>query len=111
MACLDHAVRDGRVTRSGEPRVISRRMQFVETSEDGSFQSTGPAPYLDYRPATGDEYDKLEAALKAEWLRNDLEGRCVSYAIQNLAREHLDEVRNRALDRIDKTERAVRNRL
>ena len=32
---LEHAVRDGRVARSGEPRVISQRLQFIHLKADG----------------------------------------------------------------------------
>jgi hypothetical protein len=35
---LEHAVRDGRTVRSGERRVVSQRLQFVNLMEDGSAQ-------------------------------------------------------------------------
>src|ERR1700675_4151724 len=52
---LEHAIRDGRTVRSGEPRVISQRLQFTHLKEDGSAVDGGSAPYLDYRPATAEE--------------------------------------------------------
>ena len=33
---LEHAIRDGRTGRSGEPRAISQRLQFIFLKEDGS---------------------------------------------------------------------------
>lgn len=47
---LEHSVRDGRILPSGEHRIVSRRMQFVEIDEDGNPHNAGYAPYLDYRP-------------------------------------------------------------
>ena len=52
---LEHAIRDGRTGRSGEPRVISQRLQFIHLKEDGTAVDGGPAPYLDYRPITAEE--------------------------------------------------------
>ena len=52
---LEHAIRDGRTVRSGEPRAISQRLQFILLKEDGSAVDGGPAPYLDYRPITAEE--------------------------------------------------------
>ena len=48
---LEHAIRDGRVVKSGEPRAVSQRLQFIHLKEDGSASDAGPAPYLDCRPA------------------------------------------------------------
>ena len=33
---LEHAVRDARTTRAGEPRTISQRLQFIFLKQDGS---------------------------------------------------------------------------
>ena len=52
---LEHAVRDARTGRSGEPRPISQRLQFIFLKEDGSATDGGPAPYLDFRPITAEE--------------------------------------------------------
>src|SRR5262249_11223830 len=45
---LEHAIQDGRVTRSGEQQVVSQRLQFVEIDANGVTRDAGPAPYLDY---------------------------------------------------------------
>ena len=52
---LEHAIRDGRSGRSGEPRAISQRLQFIFLKEDGTAVDGGPAPYLDCRPITAEE--------------------------------------------------------
>jgi hypothetical protein len=38
----EHAIRDGRTVRSGEPRVVSQRLQFVHLTEDGAALDGGP---------------------------------------------------------------------
>jgi superfamily II DNA or RNA helicase len=108
---LEHAIRDGRTTRSGEPRVISQRLQFVLLTEDGSASDAGAAPYLDYRPIATDERARIADVLTAAWLSAGIEDRALGYAISNLVQPHLKEVRSRRLAEIDKVEREVRARL
>ena len=108
---LEHAVRDGRVGRSGEPRVISQRLQFIHLTEDGEAVDGGAAPYLDYRPITDEERARIAGALAAPWLAGDLEARAVGFAIAELVPAHLAEVKGRRLAEIAKVEAAVRERL
>ena len=64
---LEHAIRDGRVAKSGEPRVVSQRLQFIHLREDGAAVDGGSAPYLDCRPITAEERalvaDQIDRAL------------------------------------------------
>ena len=108
---IEHAIQDARTTASGERRVISRQLQFVEIDEGGQARAAGYAPYLDYRPLAGDERALVEDALGAGWLSRDLEGEARGYAIASLVPEHLAEVRRRREELIDKTIHAVRERL
>ncbi len=50
MFYLEHAIQDASLTRSGERRVVSRRMLYVELDADGATRHVNYAPYLDYRP-------------------------------------------------------------
>lgn len=110
MACLEHAIRDA--SPGAEPRIVSRRLQFVELDAAGALRAAGPAPYLDYRTAEEHELPLLADTLAAAWLRDEtLEDRCTSFAVATLAPEHLAEVQGRTRERITKTERAVRERL
>ena len=111
LACLEHSIRDARTSPGGEPRVVSRRLQFVEADASGNLRPAGPAPHLDYRPASDDELAALAGILEASWLRRDVADRCTSYAITELAPDHLAEVRKRTTERVDKTLRAVKARL
>ena len=108
---LEHTITDARVTRQGLPRTTSKRLAFVELLADGEVRGAGPAPYLDYVSASTDEVDLVSGLRDEEWLRADLDERAVGYAIANLAREHLDEVRARTEERVTKTMAAVKQRL
>ena len=108
---LEHAVRDGRTVRSGEPRVISQRLQFIHLREDGSAVDGGPAPYLDCRPITEDERALVADIIAAPWIADGVEQRALGHAIAHLVPAHLAEVKRRRLAEIDKVEREVRARL
>ena len=108
---LEHGVRDGRVARSGEPRIISQRLQFIHLEPNGSAADGGSAPYLDYRPITAEERPEVADVIDASWLAGDVEERALGYAIASLVPEHLAEVKRRKLAEINKVEREVRARL
>jgi len=108
---LEHAIRDGRTVRSGEPQVVSQRLQFILLAKDGTATDGGSAPYLDYRPAKEEERVAIADALAAPWLGNGVEQRALGFAIATLVPAHLDEVKRRRLAEIDKVEREVRARL
>ncbi|MGH7116363.1 MAG: helicase-related protein, partial [Stellaceae bacterium] len=108
---LEHAIRDGRTAKSGEPRVVSQRLQFIELREDGAATDGGPAPYLDYRPISPQERAVIADAISAPWLAGGVEQRALGFAIENLVPAHLAEVKRRRLPEIDKVEREVRSRL
>jgi SNF2 family DNA or RNA helicase len=108
---LEHAIRDGRTTRTGEPHVISQRLQFILLKEDGTAVDGGSAPYLDYRPMKAEERAAVAEAIVAPWLAQSVEDRALGYAIGNLVPSHLAEVKRRRLAEIEKIEREVRARL
>ncbi|WP_287850491.1 helicase-related protein [Acidiphilium sp.] len=108
---LEHAIRDGRTAKSGEPRVVSQRLQFIHLGEDGGAADGGSAPYLDYRPITEDERALVADVVAAPWLGAGVEQRALGFAIADLVPAHLDEVKRRRLAEIDKVEREVRARL
>ncbi len=109
---LEEAIQDSTPTISGERRVISREVHFVEIDAQGEVHVGGGAPYLDYRPATDEERSQLQALLEQDWLRGEtLERRASAYAIEQLVPKHLERVRQRRLELIDKIEAAVQERL
>jgi superfamily II DNA or RNA helicase len=109
---LEHTIQDGRTDKTGNRRVVSRQLQFVELYAAGSTRNAGYAPYLDYRPATPEEWASLAATLESQaWLKGDLESAVVGYAIANLVPPHLAEVRQRREELVTKTMAAVKDRL
>lgn len=108
---LEHSIRDARLLPGGQPRVVSRRMQFVEIDEHGNAHEAGYAPYLNYRPLTDREKILLEPALQDIPTVEDAEAQASSYAIQEIVPGHYGEVKRRRLALIEKTAAAVRDRL
>ena len=111
LVMLEHAIADGRASRTSPHTVVSRRFEFVEVSRDGQIGTSGYAPYLDYRPITEEERDRAEKRLTDEWLSTDLEQLGTTHAIEVAIPDHLDQVKRRTEARIDATLAAVKERL
>ncbi len=107
---LQHAVVDGRTDGTGNRRVVSKQFDFVSVDPVGQARHAGWAPYLDYRPATPEELTLLQPVIEGDWLRADLESSAVEHGVE-LAHAHLEEVRRRTVDRVERTAAAVRERL
>lgn len=110
---LDHAIQDAGSTRTGERRIISKRMLYVELDGGGTARHLGYAPYLDYRPLASAEPDVATILARPEcsWITRELEQKAQGYAIGNVVPEHLQEVRSRRVEWTDKTRAAVKERL
>jgi superfamily II DNA or RNA helicase len=110
---LEHAIQDAGVTRSGERRVISKRMLYVELDAAENAQHLHYAPYLDYRPIKHDEpgVEAILARPESAWISRELEQKAQGHAVATVVPEHLQEVRSRKLELIVKTEAAVKERL
>ena len=108
---LDHAINDAKQDRNGNQRTVSRRLEFVAINERGDVRPAGYAPYLDYRAASDQEVALLDSVLQQEWLNKGLEKRAQSFAISDIVPKHLQEVKHRREEIIDKTLREVRDRL
>jgi len=113
MFYLEHAIQDASLTRSGERRVVSKRLLFLEMAADGQVRHLHYAPYLDYRPLAEGEPDvaALLARPESAWISRALEQQAQGYAIAQVVPEHLQEVRSAKLELIAKTEAAVKDRL
>ena len=92
---LEHAIQDASLTRSGERRVISKRMLYVELDAAGNARHLHYAPYLDYRPLAADEpgVDAILARPECAWISRELEQKAQGHAIAHVVPEHLEEVR------------------
>jgi SNF2 family DNA or RNA helicase len=110
---LEHAIQDAGTTRSGERRIISKRMLYVELDSQGNARHLHYAPYLDYRALEPNEpdVDAILARPEATWISRDLEKKAQGHAIATVVPEHLEEVKSRKLELIARTEAAVKDRL
>ncbi|MCK6484524.1 MAG: SNF2-related protein [Phycisphaerae bacterium] len=108
---LEHAIQDARTDRAGNRRVVSKRLQFVEVDAAGTTTNAGPAPYLDYRPTTEDEGRAMQQVPLPDWVRGDLEAKATEYAAIHIVPQHLEELRRRKEELLDKTKAAVQDRL
>jgi len=108
---LEHSIQDARTDRTGNRRVVSRQIQFAEVTESGEVLSAGYAPYLDYRPPSDSERQLIQEMEQPGWLRDEIETRALGYAVQNLVPNHLQDVKSRKEELVDKTMAAVKERL
>ncbi len=110
---LEHAIQDGSLTRTGDRRIVSKRMLYVEMDGSGNARHLHYAPYLDYRPLKPGEPSTGEILARPEcaWLDRELETRAQTHAITSVVPEHIRDVSGPRLELIAKTEKAVKERL
>jgi superfamily II DNA or RNA helicase len=106
---LEHAITDGRVDQ-GSRKVVSRRFQFVEVNDVGEVSDPGADPYLNYAPID-EETRLLIAGLETRWADDEVDQTARSWATANLATPHFVEVADVTKSRIERTRRAVEERL
>jgi len=108
---VEHAIQNARELTDGQRQIVSKRLQFVELTEDWEPRLAGYAPYLDYRPIAADELELVSHLIEQEWLARGVEQAGRDYAIQHAVPEHLAEVKEQVESRIDQTRDAVQRRL
>lgn len=97
--------------KSGDDRVLSKRLQFVRVDSSGAASFAGWAPHLDCQPLDAEDRPLLDGLLNADWIRADQEHRALALAASTLVPEHYEEVATRRIDHVDKTLAAVHERL
>ncbi len=108
---IQHEIHDGRVDKQGRNRTASRKLHFVEISQNGESQDAGAAPYLDYRSLNDDEGKAVNQLLQQAWLQKDIEEQAKAYAIEFLVPRHFEEVKAYRESLVLKTMAAVKERL
>ena len=108
---VEHAIQNARELDDGQRQVVSKRLQFVELTQDWEPRIAGYAPYLDYRPIEPDELQTVQRLIEEEWLSRSVEKAGIDYAITHAVPEHLAEVREQTETRVDLTKEAVHRRL
>ena len=110
---IEHALQDGSAMPSGDRRVISKRVLYVEVDANGVTRHLHYAPYLDYRPLVDDEptVDVLLQQPECAWITKELEQVAQQHAVARVVPGHLSEVRDAKLALTQKTKAAVKDRL
>ena len=109
---IEDAVQDGTTQPNGQKRVISKNLHFVEISPDGQTRDAGYAPYLDYSAPDDAEQPLIRAYLGSQvWLTQGAEALAMDHAIRHIVPRHVAQVRERKHRLIDKTIKAVKERL
>lgn len=108
---VEHAIQNARELTDGQRQLVSKRLQFVELTQDWEPRIAGYAPYLDYRPIEPDELQAVHRLIEEEWLTLGVEKAGTDYAIVHAVPDHLDEVREQTAARVEQTREAVHRRL
>jgi superfamily II DNA or RNA helicase len=108
---VESAIVDGTVTASGRPRELSRRIGYLSVGADGAIFSEGMAPHLEYRALREEESEAARRILEGFQLGRNLEDAAADYGIAHVVAPHLEEVRSRRLELLDRMAAAVRQRL
>ena len=109
---IEDSVQDGIILKDGSRRTISKHVHFVEMDEGGKAVNAGYAPYLDYRATDEAETAAvLEWAKSQQWLCSGVEDMAKTYAITNLIPAHFADVKARKEAMLDKTAKAVKDRM
>jgi superfamily II DNA or RNA helicase len=104
---IDHSVEQG----GDAGRVASRRVQFIEIKPDGETLNAGFSPHLALDAVTPSDFAQVAHLLDEAWITHDAAHVVDSEACAHIATQHLDEVRRRLEQDIDKKLNAIRNRL
>lgn len=97
--------------KSGDGQALSKRLQFVKVSPNGSAAFAGWAPHLDLETLSPADRPLLDDLLTAPWICADQEQRALALAAATLVPEHFREVAGRRVAHVDKTLAAVHERL
>lgn len=105
---VDHSVKEG---DQKSETIASRRMQFVAIDEHGHVENAGWAPHLDLHQLEAADAPLIQDILNASWIQQGLEQRVLNYASSHLVPEHYQEIKQRREQMVDKTLKAVHERL
>ena len=109
---IEDAIQDGVVLPTGNKRIISKHVHFVELMEDGTAMNAGYAPYLDYRALTEDELPAVQDYIRHQpWLTQGVEELAKHYAISQIIPTHFAEVKEHKTKLLDKIAKAVKDRM
>jgi superfamily II DNA or RNA helicase len=106
---LQHTITDGRMEQ-GDRKVVSRRFQFAEVTADGDVLDPGAEPYINYAPID-DSSKQLLDDVNLNWTDDGVDQTARSWATTFLAAPHYAEVHDVVYARVQRTRKAVVERL
>jgi superfamily II DNA or RNA helicase len=106
---LQHTITDGRMEQ-GDRKVVSRRFQFAEVTPDGDVLDPGAEPYINYAPID-DTSRQLLCDVNLKWTDDGVDQTARSWATTHLASPHYAEIHDVIYARIQRTRKAVVERL
>ncbi len=104
---IDHSVKEA----TGKQQTVSRRLQFVEINKQSTATNAGWAPHLDMIAMSKNEKTLIMPLLNEGWLSSNLDSLALTYATQYLVPSHYQETKDRREQQVDKTLKAVYERL
>lgn len=104
---LDHSIKES----TGAQFTVSQRLQFVSIDKSLNAVNAGWAPHIDLRSIRSDEAHLVKDVLDENWIKENLENLALAFASQELAPNHLHEIKTRREQYADKVNRAVHERL
>lgn len=106
---IEQAIEDDLQRADGKSNIVSREVHFIEIDWDGGIREGGGAPYLDYRIATSEEYARIKDITVPS--DRNYPNEVIGYAVQCLVPRHVENITKQRVAFIEKTERAVKERL
>lgn len=106
LCMIEHEIRE-----NGTAKPVSKRLQFVRITEDLKTQNAGWAPHLDLKAPDQTALEIAQEVKTRPWITNKLETIATSFAIDTLAKEHLDSIQSQRTKWIKKVEANVLQRL
>lgn len=107
---LEHSITDEQ-RRAEAPVEISRELHFVSLSPEGTPMGAGHGPHLDLEPLAPSLHAQVLPMLPAAWRDEGLERTALAFAAEALAQPHFARVAERRSEWVERTRRAVQERL
>jgi hypothetical protein len=106
---LEHEIDDERKLSDYSNQPVSKQLNYIYYTKTGNIINAGFAPHLDCRPPEVNEFDK--DILTEQWIQDCPEKNIIDYALTEIVPTEFNNVRLRRQEYIQKTMKAVRERL
>ncbi len=111
MFYVTNSIFDSTKDKNENATQISKQMNFISIKQNDEPFSSTYAAYLDFRPATEKENKIISSNLELNWINENLEDKCMSFANRFLVKEHLENMKNSTERVVEKIKTQVNERL